>query len=65
LTPRPFQAAWDNAEGQKAQWQARLAQAKADVGRYEKLVPTGAATAQDLDKAKANMGEAVARHSIR
>jgi RND family efflux transporter MFP subunit len=57
---RPFKAALDNAEGQKAQWQAKLAQAKADVARYEKLVPTGAATAQDLDKAKANMGEATA-----
>lgn len=60
IDPRPFQAALDNAIGQKAQWEAKLAQAKADVGRYEKLVPTGAATAQDLDKAKANMGEAVA-----
>lgn len=60
IDPRPFKAALDNAEGQKAQWQAKLAQAKADVARYEKLVPTGAATAQDLDKATANMGEATA-----
>lgn len=60
IDPRPFQAALDHAEGQKAQWEAKLAQAKADVARYEKLVPTGAATAQDLDKATANMGEAKA-----
>lgn len=60
IDPRPFQAALENVEGQKAQWEARLARAKADVERYEKLVPTGAATPQDLDKAKADMGEAVA-----
>lgn len=57
---RPFDAAMKNATGQKAQWQAKLARAKADVERYEKLVPTGAATAQDLDKAKADVGEAIA-----
>lgn len=60
IDPRPFQAALENAQGQKAQWVAKLAQAKADVQRYEKLVPTGAATQQDLDKATANMGEATA-----
>lgn len=60
IDQRPFKAALDNAEGQKAQWVAKLARAKADVARYEKLVPTGAATPQDLDKAKADMGEAIA-----
>ena len=60
IDPRPFKAAFDNAEGQKAQWQAKLARASTDVARYEKLVPTGAATSQDLDKAKAVMGEATA-----
>jgi RND family efflux transporter MFP subunit len=60
IDPRPFQASLQNAEGQKAQWQAKLARARADVERYEKLVPTGAATPQDLDKAKADMGEATA-----
>jgi len=60
IDSRPFEAELKNAEGQKAQWQARLARAQADVQRYEKLVPTGAATAQDLDKAKADLGEATA-----
>ncbi|MBP7937002.1 MAG: efflux RND transporter periplasmic adaptor subunit [Phycisphaerae bacterium] len=60
IDPRPFKAALENALGQKAQWEAKLARAKADVQRYEKLVPTGAATPQDLDKAKADMGEATA-----
>ncbi len=60
IDPRPFQASLEGAEGQKAQWQAKQARAKADVQRYEKLVPTGAATPQDLDKATADMGEATA-----
>jgi RND family efflux transporter MFP subunit len=60
IDPRPFKAALDNAEGQKAQWVAKLARAKSDVERYKKLVPTGAATQQDLDKAEADMGEATA-----
>ncbi|MEW6251129.1 MAG: efflux RND transporter periplasmic adaptor subunit [Planctomycetota bacterium] len=60
IDPRPFDAALENAKGQKAQWEAKLARGKADVERYEKLVPTGAATAQDLDKARADVGEAVA-----
>lgn len=60
IDPRPFQASLEGAEGQKAQWEAKLARSKADVQRYEKLVPTGAATPQDLDKATADMGEATA-----
>ncbi len=60
IDPRPFEAELRNAEGQKAQWQAKLARAQADVQRYERLVPTGAATQQDLDKVKADMGEATA-----
>lgn len=60
IDPRPFEAALKSAEGQKLQWQARQARAQADVARYEKLVPTGAATAQDLDKVRADLGEATA-----
>ncbi len=60
IDPRPFEFAVANAEGQKAQWEAKLARAEADVKRYEGLVPTGAATPQDLDKAKADRGEAAA-----
>ncbi|MBI1825114.1 MAG: efflux RND transporter periplasmic adaptor subunit [Planctomycetes bacterium] len=60
IDPRTFEAELKNAEGQKAQWIAKRDKAKADVARYEGLVPTGAASAQDLDKARAEQGEAVA-----
>jgi RND family efflux transporter MFP subunit len=60
IDPRTFEAELKNAEGQKAQWLAKRDKAQADVTRYEGLVPTGAASAQDLDKARAELGEAVA-----
>lgn len=60
IDPRTFEAELKNAEGQKAQWIAKSEKAKADVARYENLVPTGAASAQDLDKARAELGEAIA-----
>lgn len=60
IDPRTFEAEVKNAEGQKEQWIAKRDKAKADVTRYEGLVPTGAASAQDLDKARAELGEAVA-----
>ena len=60
IDPRTFAAELKNAEGQKAQWIAKRDKAQADVSRYEGLVPTGAASAQDLDKARAELGEALA-----
>jgi RND family efflux transporter MFP subunit len=60
IDPRPFEATLKSAEAQKAQWQARLNRAKADLARYQKLAPTGAASAQDVDKAAADLGEAEA-----
>lgn len=60
IDPRTFEAELKNAEGQKAQWLAKRDKAQADVTRYEGLVPTGAASAQDLDKARAELGEAIA-----
>lgn len=57
IDPRTFEAALKDAEGQKAQWVAKRMRAQADVTRYEGLVPTGAASAQDLDKARADLGE--------
>lgn len=60
IDPRPFEAELKAAEGQKAQWVARRDKAQADQTRYEGLVPTGAASAQDLDKARAELGEAIA-----
>jgi len=60
IDPRTFEAELKAAEGQKAQWIAKREKAKADVSRYESLVPTGAASAQDLDRSRAEEGEAVA-----
>lgn len=60
IDPRTFEAELKNAEGQRAQWIAKADKARADVSRYENLVPTGAASAQDLDKARAELGEAIA-----
>jgi len=60
IDPRTFETELKNAQGQKAQWEAKRDKAKADVTRYEGLVPTGAASAQDLDKARAELGEAIA-----
>lgn len=60
IDPRTFEAELKNAEGQKAQWLAKRDKAKADVARYEGLVPAGAASAQDLDKSRAELGEAIA-----
>jgi RND family efflux transporter MFP subunit len=56
--PRPFQAVLDQAKGQVAQWEAKLARAEADVARDERLLPKGAASQKDLDQAVADRGEA-------
>jgi RND family efflux transporter MFP subunit len=61
IDPRPFQAVLDQAEGQLAQAQALLANAKAvqgrtqlDVERYTPLAKEQAASQQDLDNAVQN-----------
>src|SRR5262249_43568210 len=58
IDPRPFQAVLDQAKGQVAQLEARLARAEADVARDERLLPKGAASQKDLDTAIADRGEA-------
>src|SRR5262245_57055719 len=58
IDPRPFQAVLDEAKGQVAQWEAKLARAEADVTRDEHLLPKGAASQKDLDQAVADRGEA-------
>ncbi len=58
IDPRPFQAVLDQAKGQVAQWEAKLARAEADVARDERLLPKGAASQKDLDQAVADRGEA-------
>ena len=60
IDPRPFDATVKTAEGQVEQLKARKIKNEADVKRYRDLVPKGAATEQDLDKAIGELGEAVA-----
>ena len=60
IDPRPFDAQVKIAEGMVAQLKARRVKADADVKRYQDLVPKGAATQQDLDKAIGELGEAMA-----
>jgi RND family efflux transporter MFP subunit len=61
IDPRPFQAAFDQANGQLAQATAQLANAEAvqgrtelDVERYTPLAKLQAASQQDLDNANQN-----------
>lgn len=58
IDQRPFQQTLEMAEGQLGVVKARKVKAEADVKRYRELVPKGAATAQDLDKAIGELGEA-------
>jgi RND family efflux transporter MFP subunit len=60
IDPRPFAAQVKAAEGQVDQLKSRRMKADADVKRYKDLVPKGAATQQDLDRAIGELGEAVA-----
>jgi RND family efflux transporter MFP subunit len=60
IDPEPFKAQVQVAEGQLDVVKARRQRADADVKRYKDLVPKGAATQQDLDKAIAELGEAEA-----
>jgi membrane fusion protein, multidrug efflux system len=60
IDPRPFEAQLQAAEGQVGVIKAQRMKAEADVKRYRDLVPKGAATAQDLDKALGELGEATA-----
>jgi membrane fusion protein, multidrug efflux system len=58
IDPDPFDAQVKIAEGQVALINASRVKATADVARYKDLVPKGAATQQDLDRAIGQLGEA-------
>lgn len=60
IDPRPFDAAVAAAEGQLGVVQAKRVKSQADVKRYTDLVPKGAASQQDLDKATGELAEAEA-----
>jgi multidrug efflux system membrane fusion protein len=53
IDPRVYQAALDNAVAKKALDEANLANARLDLARYQKLVVTNYATAQQADTQKA------------
>ena len=60
IDPRPFQAELKAAQSQVAQWKAKQTRAESDVKRYKDLLPKGAASEQDLDRATADALEAIA-----
>ncbi|HSI34235.1 MAG: efflux RND transporter periplasmic adaptor subunit [Phycisphaerae bacterium] len=60
IDPKPFEATLKVAQGQVEQLKSRKIKYAADVKRYQELVPKGAASAQDLDKAIGELGEAAA-----
>jgi membrane fusion protein, multidrug efflux system len=57
IDPRPFQAALDQAEANKRKDEAQLANARLDVGRFTRLSATNAISAQQLDTARALVGQ--------
>jgi RND family efflux transporter MFP subunit len=60
IDPRPFEATYKTAQGPVDQLKARRIKNDADVKRYQDLVPKGAASQQDLDRAIGELGETVA-----
>jgi RND family efflux transporter MFP subunit len=61
LDPRPFQAQIDQAVAQAKAIEAQKVSLEADVSRYTDLVKTRVVTQQQLDKAIADLGYAVAQ----
>ncbi|KFD19858.1 MULTISPECIES: MdtA/MuxA family multidrug efflux RND transporter periplasmic adaptor subunit [Tatumella] len=57
IDPRPFRVALLQAEGQLAKDQATLANARADLRRYQKLSATGLVARQELDNQQALVSE--------
>ena len=61
IDPRPYQAALDQVMGKKAQDEANLANARVDLGRYQKLAATAYTSAQTSDTQKATVAQLVAQ----
>ncbi len=53
IDPRPFQAAFEQAQAAKQKDEAQLIGAQTDLDRYEKLIGTGYQTRQSYDNQKA------------
>lgn len=61
IDPRPFQAAFDQAQAKQAQDQANLANAKLDLQRYATLAKQSFATQQQLDTQNALVSQLIAQ----
>ncbi len=57
IDPRPYQAALDQAVAKKAQDDANLANARVDLGRYQKLAATAYTSAQTSDTQKSTVAQ--------
>ena len=57
IDPRPYQAVLDQAEARKSQNEAQLANARADLARYTRLVRDNFASAQQADSARAQVAQ--------
>lgn len=65
IDPRLYQAKVDQAKAALTQSEARTKQMKADLDRTTALMPSGAATQADLDKATADYEESVAQVEVK
>ena len=61
VDPRPFQAALDQATAKKAQSEANLANARADVARSQQLAERAYASRQTLETQQANVAQLTAQ----
>ena len=61
IDPRPFQAALEQAQAQKVQDQAQLANAQADLGRYATLARSEFASRQQVDTQRASVDQLTGR----
>jgi multidrug efflux system membrane fusion protein len=57
IDPRTYQASYDQAVAKKAQDEANLANARRDLGRYDKLAKTQYTTAQQADTQRATVAQ--------
>ncbi len=55
IDPRPYQAALDRAEGERARLLAMAAKAKVDLARSERLRPSGAISQDEYEQHQANL----------
>lgn len=57
IDPRPYQAQYEQAAAKKAQDEAQLGNARLDLGRYQRLLATAAASRQQADTQRATVAQ--------